>query len=87
MINFGMIFASIICFILAWGFGWLLQEAAYSHLWRTMLFALVMLIATLYLCSFIITSSTASVYLPCAISLLRKANKALKIYRRSSAVR
>lgn len=49
MINFGMIFASIICFILAWGFGWLLQEAAYSHLWRTMLFALVMLIATLYL--------------------------------------
>ena len=37
--------------------------------------------------NFIITSSTASVYLPCAISLLRKASKALKIYRRSSAVR
>lgn len=49
MINFGMLFASMICFALAYGFGWLLQEAAYSHLWRGMLFALMMLITTLYL--------------------------------------
>ena len=49
MIKFGMLFASMICFALAYGFGWLLQEAAYFHLWRGMLFALIMLIATLYL--------------------------------------
>lgn len=35
----------------------------------------------------IIISSTASVYLPCAISLLRKVSRALNMYRRSSAVR
>ena len=36
---------------------------------------------------FIISSSTASVYLPCAISLFLKESKALNMSRRSSAVR